>query len=104
LREEYAAIYEALTWLPGDEGRGIVETMLEAMSEEEAGVLAMRLFFLYVDAAGSTLLVARYAYSGVRGWLPRLPIIEGGQGRRLPDGANAPGLVFSPGGNCAGYS
>jgi len=54
-REEYAAIYEALTWLPGDEGRGIVKTTLEAISEEEAGALALRLFFLYVDAAGRTL-------------------------------------------------
>ena len=55
MREEYAAIYEALTWLPGDEGRGIVKTTLEAISEEEAGALALRLFFLYVDAAGRTL-------------------------------------------------
>jgi hypothetical protein len=37
LHAEYASILEALTWLPGDESRGIAETTLDAMTEEEAG-------------------------------------------------------------------
>jgi hypothetical protein len=51
LRAEYASIREALTWLPGDETRGTAETTLDAMTEDEAGALARRLFSLYLDAA-----------------------------------------------------
>jgi hypothetical protein len=50
LRAEYASILEALTWLPGDESRGIAETTLDAMTEEEAGALARRVFALYSGA------------------------------------------------------
>lgn len=51
LRTEYASIREALTWLPGEEGKGTAETTLDAMTEDEAGALARRLFSLYLDAA-----------------------------------------------------
>lgn len=51
MRAEYASIYEALTWVPGEEGKGTAETTLEAMTEGEADTLAKRLFSLYLDAA-----------------------------------------------------
>ncbi len=51
LREEYASIREAMTWLPGEVDKGTAETTLEAMTEDEAGVLAQRLFSLYLSAA-----------------------------------------------------
>ena len=53
LRDEYADIRQALTWLPPEEGRGqgLAESTLEAMTEEEAGTLAKSLFSLYTSAA-----------------------------------------------------
>jgi hypothetical protein len=53
LRDEYADIRQALTWLPPQEGsgQGLTESTLEAMTEEEAGALAKSLFSLYTDAA-----------------------------------------------------
>ena len=53
LRDEYADIRQALTWLPSQEGsgQGLAESTLEAMTEEEAGALAKSLFSLYTDAA-----------------------------------------------------
>jgi hypothetical protein len=53
LRDEYADIRQALTWLPPVEGsgRGLAESNLEAMTEEEAGSLAKSLFSLYTSAA-----------------------------------------------------
>ena len=53
LRDEYADIRQALTWLPPEEGSGqeLAESTLEAMTEEEAGTLAKSLFSLYKSAA-----------------------------------------------------
>jgi hypothetical protein len=53
LRDEYADIRQALTWLPPEEGsgQGLAESNLEAMTEEEAGSLAKSLFSLYTSAA-----------------------------------------------------
>src|SRR5215208_6583474 len=53
LRDEYADIRQALTWLPPEEGsgQGLAESTLEAMTEEEAGTLAKSLFSLYTSAA-----------------------------------------------------
>jgi hypothetical protein len=53
LRDEYADIRQALTWLPPGEGSGqrFLESTLEAMTEEEAGELAKSLFSLYTSAA-----------------------------------------------------
>lgn len=52
IRNEYASIYEALTWVPPKEGRGqgLAESTLDAMIEAEAGALGVRLFYLYLDA------------------------------------------------------
>jgi hypothetical protein len=53
LREEYARIREDLVWVPPDEGsgQGLAESTLDAMTEDEAEVLAKRLFSLYTNAA-----------------------------------------------------
>jgi hypothetical protein len=52
LRDEYADIHQALTWLPPEgSGQGLLESTLEAMMEEEAGDLAKSLFWLYTSAA-----------------------------------------------------
>jgi hypothetical protein len=53
LRDEYADIRQALTWLPPEEGsgQGLAESNLEAMTEEEAETLAKSLFSLYTSAA-----------------------------------------------------
>ena len=53
LRDEYADIRQALSWLPPEEGseQGLLESTLEAMTEEEAGALAKSLFSLYTSAA-----------------------------------------------------
>jgi hypothetical protein len=53
LRDEYADIREALTRLPPEEGsgQGLLESTLEAMTEEEAGTLSKGLFSLYTSAA-----------------------------------------------------
>src|SRR5829696_2996890 len=53
LRDEYADIRRALTWLPPVEGsgQGSPESDLEAMTEQEAGTLAKSLFSLYKSAA-----------------------------------------------------
>jgi hypothetical protein len=53
LRDEYADIRQALTWLPSEEGSGqeLAESTLEAITEEEAGTLAKSLFSLYKSAA-----------------------------------------------------
>ncbi len=53
LRDEYADIRQALTWLPPEEGsgQGLLESTLEAVTEEEAGALAKSLFSLYTSAA-----------------------------------------------------
>ena len=53
LRDEYADIRQALTWLPPEKGsgRGLAESTLEAMTEEQAGTLAKSLFSLYTSAA-----------------------------------------------------
>lgn len=53
LRDEYADIRQALTWLPSEEGsgQGLLSSNLEAMTEEEAGSLAKSLFSLYTSAA-----------------------------------------------------
>jgi hypothetical protein len=53
LRDEYADIHQALSWLPPEEGsgQGLPESTLEAMTEEEAGALAKSLFSLYTSAA-----------------------------------------------------
>ncbi len=52
IRNEYASIYEALTWVPPKEGSGpgLAESTLDAMIEAEAGALGVRLFYLYLDA------------------------------------------------------
>jgi hypothetical protein len=51
LNEEYAAIFEALTWLPGDEVKGASSATLDAMTEKEAYELALRIISLYVKAS-----------------------------------------------------
>jgi hypothetical protein len=53
LRDEYADIRQALSWLPPEEEseHGLLESTLEAMTEEEAGDLAKSLFTLYTSAA-----------------------------------------------------
>jgi hypothetical protein len=53
LRDEYADIRQALSWLPSEEGsrQGLPESTLEAMTEEEAADLAKSLFSLYASAA-----------------------------------------------------
>ena len=53
LRDEYADVRQALSWLPPEEGSGqrLLESNLEAMTEEEAGELAKSLFSLYTCAA-----------------------------------------------------
>ena len=53
LRDEYADIRQALTWLPPEEGseQGLLESTLEALTEEEADALAKSLFSLYTSAA-----------------------------------------------------
>ena len=53
LRDEYADIRQALTWLPPEEGsgQGLAESTLEAITQEEAGSLAKSLFSLYTSAA-----------------------------------------------------
>jgi hypothetical protein len=53
LRDEYADIRQALTWLPPEEGsgQGLIESTLEAMTEEQAETLAKSLFSLYTSAA-----------------------------------------------------
>ncbi len=60
LRAKYVHVYEALTWIPPDEGsvQGTVGATLEAMTEEEAGALAKELLSLYMDAA--EILHSRY--------------------------------------------
>src|SRR5215212_7479069 len=62
LRDEYADIRRALTWLPPEEGssQGLPESTLEAMTEEEAGSLAKSLFSLYTSAAEAV-------YGGLQG-------------------------------------
>ena len=52
IRNEYASIYETLTWVPPKEGsgQGLGESTLDAMIEAEAGALGVRLFYLYLDA------------------------------------------------------
>jgi hypothetical protein len=62
LRDEYADIRQALTWLPPEEGsgQGSAESTLEAMTEEEAGTLAKSLFSLYTS-------VAEAVYGGLHG-------------------------------------
>ena len=62
LRDEYADIREALTRLPPEEGsgQGLLESTLEAMTEEEAGTLSKGLFSLYTSAAEAV-------YGGARG-------------------------------------
>ena len=54
MRDEYASIYETLTWVPPKEGsgQGLAESTLDAMIEAEAGALGIRLFYLYLDARG----------------------------------------------------
>jgi hypothetical protein len=53
MRDEYASIREALTWVSPEEGsrHGLLGATLEVMAEEEAASLAQRLFSLYLDAA-----------------------------------------------------
>jgi hypothetical protein len=53
LRDEYADIRQALTWLSPEEGsgQGLAESNLEAMTEEEAGTLAKSLLSLYASTA-----------------------------------------------------
>jgi hypothetical protein len=55
MRDEYASIREALTWVSPEEGstHGLLGSTLEVMAEEEAASLAKRLFFLYLDAVES---------------------------------------------------
>jgi hypothetical protein len=62
LRDEYADIQRALTWTSPGEGseQGLLESTLEAMTEEEAGALAKSLFTLYTSAAEAV-------YGGVHG-------------------------------------
>jgi hypothetical protein len=52
LRDEYADIRRALAWPPPEGSRqGLLESNLEAMTEEEAGELARSIFSLYTSAA-----------------------------------------------------
>jgi hypothetical protein len=53
LRDEYSGIRQALTWIPSEEGsgQGLLESTLEAMTEEEAADLAKSIFSLYTSAA-----------------------------------------------------
>ena len=53
LRDEYADIRQALSWLPPEEGsgQGLLKSTLKAMTEEEAGELAKSIFSLYTSAA-----------------------------------------------------
>ena len=53
LQDEYRAIHEALTWLPGEDDppKGTAETTLEAMTEDEAATLTKRLFSFYTNDA-----------------------------------------------------
>ena len=53
LRDEYADIRQALSWLPPEEesAQGLPENTLDAMTQEEAGNLAESLFSLYTSAA-----------------------------------------------------
>jgi hypothetical protein len=53
LRDEYADIRQALASPPPQEGsrQGLLQSNLEAMTEEEAGELAKSLFSLYTSAA-----------------------------------------------------
>jgi hypothetical protein len=53
LRDEYADIRQALAWPPPEEEsrQGLLESNLEAMTEEEADALAKSLFSLYTSAA-----------------------------------------------------
>jgi hypothetical protein len=62
LRDEYAVIRQALTWLPPEEGsgQGLLESTLEAMTEGQAETLAKSLFSLYTSAADAV-------YGGVPG-------------------------------------
>ena len=62
LRDEYADIRQALTWLPPVEGsgQGVLSSNLEAMTEEQAGSLAKSLFSLYTSAAEAV-------YGGLQG-------------------------------------
>jgi len=63
LREEYASIREALIWVPPEEGsgKGLLESTLDAMTENEAGTLAERLFSVYLDASD---VRGRWLYGG----------------------------------------
>ena len=62
LRDEYSDIRQALTGMPPEEekGQGLIESTLEAITEEEAGTLAKSLFSLYTSAAEAV-------YGGVHG-------------------------------------
>jgi hypothetical protein len=62
LRDEYADIRQALTWLPTEKGsgQGLLSSNLEAMTEEEVGSLAKSLFSLYTSAAEAV-------YGGLQG-------------------------------------
>ncbi len=53
LRDEYADIHQALTWLPPEQGsgQGLLERILEVMTEGQTGALAKSLFSLYASAA-----------------------------------------------------
>jgi hypothetical protein len=53
LRDEYADIRQALAWPSPEEGseQGLLESTLEAMTEEEAGELAKSIFSLYTSVA-----------------------------------------------------
>jgi hypothetical protein len=53
LRDEYADIRQALTWLPPEEGsrQGVLSSTLKAMTEEQAGSLGKSIFSLYTSAA-----------------------------------------------------
>ena len=53
LRDEYADIRQALTWLPPEEGsgKGMLSSNLEAITEEQAADLAKSIFSLYTSAA-----------------------------------------------------
>jgi hypothetical protein len=53
LRDEYSDIRQALTWIPSEEGsgQGLLESTLEAMTEEETADLAKSIFLLYTSAA-----------------------------------------------------
>ena len=66
LRDEYADIRQALSWLPPEEGsgQGLPESTLEAMTEEEAGELAKSLFSLYTSAAEAVYGGLHGRYSG----------------------------------------